>query len=177
MIILSNDPSLTAWGWSVYDTISKRIISYGVFKTAPSPKKLKIRKGDDRVRRVQELSENLLKVIKEYRVDYIISELPHGSQSAVAAVMIGLCIGVLQSLSTSLSIPIEWYYEMDCKSMIFGRRDVSKEQVMSKMYTEFALPISPPKTMVEKEAVADSLSILYTAMRCSEVIKLKLYEK
>lgn len=169
MIILSCDPSLTAWGYSIYDTSANRVIGYGVIQTSPEDKKRKIRKGDDRIRRITVIANRLLEIIKQYQVNYIVSELPHGSQSAVVAVMIGLVTGVLQTLGITKGIPVEWYYESDCKAMVHGRKDVTKEENKIKMFDHYHLILTKVKYV--DEAVADSLAVLYTAQKQSEIIQ------
>src|SRR4030042_3394853 len=116
-IILSNDPSMTAWGWSVI-TGRGIVIDQGCIKTAPSGKKSRIRKSDDRTRRICEINQQLIYLIKEYHIDFILSELPHGSQNAQAALMIGSVTGILQTISDVLEIPIEWYSEADSKKAV-----------------------------------------------------------
>ena len=48
--ILTNDPSMTAWGWAVLSG-SGKVYKTGCIKTSPEQKKRRIRKGDDTVRR------------------------------------------------------------------------------------------------------------------------------
>ena len=45
--ILTNDPSLTAWGWVVLR--GNAIVEAGCIKTESQAKKRRIRKGDDRI--------------------------------------------------------------------------------------------------------------------------------
>src|SRR6056297_3054439 len=97
-MILTNDPSLTAWGWAIIDW-QDNVIQTGCIKTKPDYKKKRIRKGDDTVRRLSEISQKLIKLINHYNVQYILSELPHGSQNANAAVMIGATTGIVQTLA------------------------------------------------------------------------------
>ena len=53
--ILTNDPSLTAWGWAVVNNEGV-VVDKGAIKTKPLNKVLKIRKGDDFSRRMNEIS-------------------------------------------------------------------------------------------------------------------------
>mgnify|MGYP001454408469 CR=1 FL=1 len=105
--ILACDPSITAWGWAVLDQHSK-ILDYGCIKTVSQHRKLRIRKGDDSISRITELVEALISVIKTYNIKYIVSELPHGSQSAVAADAIGIVKGVMQTIAIWSNLGIEW---------------------------------------------------------------------
>ena len=74
-IVLTNDPSITAWGYAVLDAQDK-ILATGCIKTEPLYKKRRTRKGDDTVRRVSEINQRLLKVIHHYKVTYLLTELP-----------------------------------------------------------------------------------------------------
>jgi len=168
--ILACDPSLTAWGWVVLN-LKGGVLDSGCIKTAPSSKKLRIRKGDDRCRRVSEINQELLSVIEKYNVRFILSEQPHGSQSAVAAIMIGICLGVVQTLADSLHIGVEWYSEGDCKKCLLGKRSASKDetiQAIKKLYP--AVPFTGTKYI--DEAVADAMAVFHYAMKNSNVLRL-----
>lgn len=169
MKILTNDPSTTAWGWAVLDE-EGQVLASGCIQTEPSDKKLRIRKGDDRVRRAQEINLALLSIIREWQVDLIISELPHGSQSASAAAMLYLVVGILQALADSLDISIEWYYEIDVKKTLFNRRSVAKEETVEKILPLYHVPYSGKKYI--DQAVADALSIHWYATQYSPTLKM-----
>lgn len=167
--ILTNDPSMTAWGWAVLDW-SGNILATGCIKTEPSQKKLRIRKGDSTVRRISEINQALLQVIKEYNVEYILSELPHGSQNASAAVMIGVVAGIVQTFSDTLGIGIEWYSENDAKKCLFNRKSITKQEMINRIEALYNVPWTGVK--YRDEAVADALAIHYTAMQMSSTLKL-----
>ena len=86
-VILTNDPSITAWGWAVVNA-KGRVLETGCIKTAPEQKKRRIRKSDDTTRRASAIIQKLLSLIKKYNVEYLLSERPHGSQNASAALKI-----------------------------------------------------------------------------------------
>lgn len=168
--ILTNDPSMTAWGWAVVDPVGYTVIDCGTIKTEPGGKKLRIRKGDDRMRRVSEINAVLLKVIKQYNIGFIFSELPHGSQSASAAVMIGIVAGIIQTISDCLGIGVEWYSEGDAKRCVSGKRSVAKDemvQIISKLYD---VPWRGVKW--HDQGVADALAVFHVARQQSNVLKL-----
>jgi len=174
MKILTNDPSFTAWGWAVLNEKSE-VLDYGCIKTSPDYKRCRIRKGDDKVRRTSQIINTLLDVIKKWNVDYMLAELPHGSQNASAAVMIGIVTGVVQTLSDVLNIGVEWYSEADAKKFIFGRKDVSKEEIQKFVTSFYKINLSGTKYI--DEAVSDALAIHYVALKESPVLKLKLLFK
>jgi len=166
-LILTHDPSTTAWGWAVM--YGDAIVACGCIKTEPKAKALRIRKGDDRCRRANEISEELKRIIEQYGVSYMISEQPHGSQNAQAAVMMGMCLGILQNISVFGNIGLEWYSEGDSKMSLLRKRSAAKGETIAaidKLYTvEWA-----GKKYID-EAVADAISIHYCAKKESPFMK------
>jgi len=169
LTILTNDPSITAWGWVVIKQ-NGNILDVGCIKTTPEQKKRRIRKGDDTTRRISEITQSLLQIINKYGVNYILSELPHGSQNAQAAVMIGIVTGIVQTMSDCLNIPVEWYSEMDAKKTLLGKRSASKQETIEKICIEYDPPYTGTK--FKDEAIADALAIHYVACRQSNILKM-----
>jgi len=167
--VLANDPSFTAWGWAVLDKDS-RVLDAGCIKTKPRAKKLRIREGDDTVRRANEVVDTLLSIIKTYRVSYIVSELPHGSQNASSAKMIGIVIGIIKSMSLVLRIPVEWYSEEDAKKCVLNKSSATKQEMYLAMRSQYKAPWTEFK--YKNEAIADALSIHYTASKQSSVLQI-----
>lgn len=167
--ILANDPSICAWGFAVLDGQGK-ILEVGCIKTESGGKKLRVRKGDDTVRRVREINTRLLDVINRHQISYILSELPHGSQSASAAVMIGICIGIMQTISDTMGLGLEWYSEGDSKKNLLGKLSAEKRETIDKIASLYKVPWT--KTKYIDEAVADAISIHYCASNQSSTLKL-----
>lgn len=168
--ILTNDPSFTAWGWSVI-SFDGTVVKTGCIKTEPEHKKLRIRKGDDNVRRINEIASTLNNIMNEYNVNYVLSELPHGSQNANAATMIGAVIGILESICVVKGLGVEWYAESDSKKMLLGKEAATKTEMVDAVLRKFPkLKISNTKYI--REAVADSLAIYVVAEQQSNAIKL-----
>ena len=170
--ILVNDPSVTAWGWVII-SLKGKIIDAGCIKTKPSNKKLKIRKGDDRCRRISEINQILLGLIKKHDVCYILSEQPHGSQNAMAAIMIGVCLSILQTLADTLRLGIEWYSEQDAKKCLLKKKNASKEetiQAIKKLYPE------TPFTNInyKNEAIADAMAVYHYGRNNSNILRIYL---
>jgi Holliday junction resolvasome RuvABC endonuclease subunit len=168
-IMMVHDPSFTAWGWAILNS-NKDVIDHGVIKTQLADKKLRIRKGDDRVRRIVELNTELLRVIKKYKVNYMAAELPHGSQNAQAAIMMGACAGIIQTLSDTLKIGLEWYNEADAKKCALGKTSAAKIEMITKMMGEYSMRWY--KVKYKDEALADALAIHYVACKQSSTLKL-----
>jgi Holliday junction resolvasome RuvABC endonuclease subunit len=167
--ILTNDPSMTAWGWAVVNAHGS-VIACGCIKTAPEQKKRRIRKGDDTVRRASEIIQKLNSYIKHYQIKHILSELPHGSQNASAAVMIGMVTGIMQTLADVHNLGIEWYSEGDSKKALLGKLAATKDETIRAIHAKYDNWRTGVKYM--DEAIADALSIHYCAMQQSPVLKM-----
>lgn len=166
--VLTNDPSLTAWGWAVLNH-QGRVLQAGCIKTAPEQKKRRIRKGDDNMRRISEINHTLKKIIEGYRVNYIVAELPHGSQNASAARMIGMVAGICQTISDWTDIAIDWYSEADAKKAVLGKISSTKQEMIDAVHELY--PGWGTGVKYKDEAIADALAIHYVAMQQSAILK------
>jgi Holliday junction resolvasome RuvABC endonuclease subunit len=168
LTVLTNDPSFTAWGYAIIK--DSKIIESGCIKTAPENKKSRIRKSDDTVRRISEINKILLELIRRHEVDFILSEAPHGSQNASAAVMIGIVAGMVQTISDTLEIPVEWYSEMDSKKFVLGKKAAVKSEMIEAIKKLYDVPWKNIK--YSDEAVADAIAVYHTAVGLSPTLKL-----
>jgi Holliday junction resolvasome RuvABC endonuclease subunit len=167
--ILTNDPSFTAWGWAILNS-RNRIITDGCIKTAPEHKKRRIRVSDDRSSRAVYITKTLINLIKEYNVGMILSEAPHGSQNASAAIMIGMVTGITTAIAECLDIPIEYYSEQDAKKAVLGKRSATKDDMIKAIDKLYEVDWSKIKYI--DEAVADALAIHYVATKQSQILKM-----
>ncbi len=170
LTVLTNDPSITAWGWAVIHAGTNHVLEVGCIKTNPNSAKKRIRKSDDRTRRVSEINHQLLSLIHQYNIRYLLSEAPHGSQSAVAAVMIGMVAGMMQTISDVLNISIDWYSEGDVKKFMLGKRAASKGEMIEAVRQQMKVPFTGVK--YHDEAVADAIAVYLTACNQSEIFKM-----
>ena len=165
--ILACDPSFTAWGWVVLQ--GHMVQAAGCIKTKPDHKKKKIRAGDDQARRVREIIQELNRIIDRHHVQYIVSELPHGSQNYKGAIMIGVVTGIMEGFNVLRNIPLEWYLENDAKRALFGRISASKAEVRAAVDDLYEVPWTGVD--FRDEAIADALAIYYAAECSSPTIK------
>lgn len=165
--ILTNDPSMTAWGWALV-SFKGTVKEVGCIKTETEHNKRRIRKGDDTCRRVSEINRTLIDIIQRNKVQLILSELPHGSQNASAAVMIGVVTGIAQTLSDTLNIPIEWYSEQDSKKNVLQKKSATKQEMVDAVAKRIKVPWFNVK--YKDEAVADALAVYLTASKQSPII-------
>jgi len=167
LIVLANDPSLTGWGYTVINA-KFEILATGCIKTSPEHKKRRIRSSDDFCRRMHDLTSELKQVIEEYNVTFIVSELPHGSQSASAMKMVGAVAALGTAIADCLGIPIEWYSEGDCKKELLGKISATKEETIEGIKQFYDVKWTGIK--YKDEAIADSLAVFHVARENSPTI-------
>jgi Holliday junction resolvasome RuvABC endonuclease subunit len=146
-----------------------QVMDSGCVKTEPSDKKMRIRKSDDRMRRISEINQKLKQVIETHGVSYIVSELPHGSQNAQAAMALGMVSGVVQTIADFTDMGIEWFSEGDSKKATLFKISSTKQDMIDAIDKIFDVRWSGKKYI--DEAVADSLSVYNCAMKTSPFIK------
>ncbi len=168
--IMTHDPSICAWGVVIID-YSGNIIYAECIKTEGTPaKKRRIRKGDDDVRRMTEIIDFLLSLIEKYNVQFMFTELPHGSQNAAAAKMIGAVSGIVQTISQCMKIGVEWYSEGDSKHHLLGKRSAVKKETINAIKKLYNVPWT--NIGFRDEAIADAISIYHLALMESPVLKM-----
>lgn len=166
--VLTNDPSLTAWGWAIVN-MDGTVEEAGCIKTSAENKVRRIRKGDDTVRRVSEINYTLLKLIRDYNINMLLSELPHGSQNASAAVMMGIVTGIVQTISDVLELPVEWYSEGDAKNHLLHKRSATKNETISAISKIYTVPWRNVKYI--DEAIADAMAVYHVAAYQSSILR------
>lgn len=171
MKVLTNDPSVTAWGWAVVQLAGgrSRILDSGCIKTESEHKKRRIRKSDDTTRRLDIISKVLVEVNEKHGIDWVLSEAPHGSQSSSAAMMIGAVAGIASMYSTALGLPIEWYSEGDCKKHLSGKRSLTKEDTIN-LIAEIYGEKWKTGIKYKDEAVADALAVFHVGRAESQAL-------
>ena len=168
--ILACDPSLTAWGWAIINWDGS-VVAHGCIQTEPLHKKLRIRVGDDFARRIKEIDNVLITAIRKYNVNYMVCELPHGSQNASAAKMVGAVPSIMETISMCFDIGLEWYSEADGKKAILGSSSGSKDAMVrgvKKLYPNVYMR----DHKFYKEAVSDAIAIYHVASLQSNTMKL-----
>ena len=168
LTILTNDPSITAWGYAVIR--NNEVLSCGCLKTKKSSKKLRIRVADDDTNRISEINKILLEIIKRHDVDYILSELQHGSQNAIAAKWVGATTAIIITIADVLGIGMESYSEMDSKKALLGKKSATKQETIDAIKNLYTVPWK--NIQYADEAIADAMSIYYTALKLSPTLKL-----
>lgn len=169
-IILTNDPSFKAWGYCAITLSERKVVDVGCIKTDKESTKRRIREGDDLVRRISEITDVLLGLTKKYNIKMVLCELPHGSQTARAAVMIGAVTGIMQSFATTLQIPTEWFSEYDAKKTLLNRRKATKDEVIQAIDGLYTIPWTG--VLYKDEAIADAMAIYNCAIKKSTSLQI-----
>ena len=155
--VLACDPSLRAWGYAVLN--GDIIEDCGCIQTVPLVKKNKVTVADDRIRRIREINNQLKSIFLEHDIRTIVCEQPHGSQTATGAIMIGITMGIMQTISDMTFIPIEWYSEKKAKKACgFETKKVSKEDMVIRIKELYGYEWASGVKYWDS-AVADSLAV------------------
>lgn len=170
--VLACDPSLTGWGWAVINW-DGTVVDTGMIKTEPLHKKQRIRVGDDFARRIKEIVHVLFTNIVKHKINYMVCELPHGSQNAAAAKMVGAVPSIMETMAITLDIGLEWYSEADGKKAVLGSTKGSKDEMVyaiKKLFPDVYFKEVGAKAI--NEAVADALACYYVGMLQSNTMKM-----
>lgn len=171
--VMCLDPSIREFGVAIvanHNIDNKpKVLLTRCIKTENHVKKLRTRAGDDRIRRLNEIGVELNELIDEYNVSYIVSELPHGSQSASAAITLGMVTGLVQGIQNFKDVPVEWYSEADSKKALLGKSSAAKIEIIEAIKKKY--DVAWPTIKYKKEAIADALAIHNVALRNSHVLR------
>ena len=167
--VLTNDPSTRGWGMAVID-FDGNVLAVECIKTGKQNKVRRIRKGDDDMRRVSEINQVIKRLIEDYNVIHLLSELPHGSQNAGAAKSIGMVAAMMQTWADSKNLSIDWFSENDVKKYLFGRSSVTKQEMINKIKTIRDVPWTD--TQYKDEGIADAIGIYEFALVSSSTVKI-----
>ena len=165
-MILSFDPSLTAFGWSIIDD-SGTIKDCGCIETSKFTN-ISVTYSD--TLRVTEIVSLLKSKINQYDIKLILSESPYGSKSSSAIKALSLVKGAIIGLATIESLPIIWITAGTAKLAISGSKNATKDDVLSSVITQYPSfsSFTLKMTKAKKYAIADSLSV-YSAYKSTTV--------
>lgn len=161
------DPSLSATGYAIF--YGNKIKKVGCIKTESEWKMRKTSKGVDRLRRLTYINSIIVDIMQRYNISFVASELPHGSQSAAAAVSLGLITGNIKGICDALDIPIEWYGEWMSKKAVLGKFEGTKEEMIKSI--DAIYNVHWQKAKYKNEAIADAIAIRHTALCMSPILK------
>lgn len=129
-MLLCLDPSFTHCGCSIIDP-DGNVVDAGTIVTEKTKNKL-LRVADDDVRRITQIASQLKTVIQHYDIKGILAELPpSNSQSAQAAKGLAMAVATVTTIAAAFDIPLEWATPSEVKQAMTGRKDASKEDMMT----------------------------------------------
>ena len=160
-VVLAFDPSMRNWGCVVANWSNKKLtiihtetISIDSFASAKNIQLLEI---------ASEMYKQLSTLIENYRPDAIISEIPHGSQSANAMKSYAFVITILGIIAT-LGIPFKTISAYDVKHVV-GSDNPSKKQIVewvsSKHPNVFPLSRLGKVSVDSNQHIADAIVVIY----------------
>lgn len=166
--VVGFDPALVNWGivTAELDTSSLTItpVSSLLIETKSSKDK-KVRKSSDRLRRGYELVEGIKSLDDD--ISIIFSEIPTGSQSAVAAFGLGIATGIL----ASIKIPVIEVLPHQTKLASVGHKSASKQQVIdwcANTYPDLKLPSKGIRTLKKAEHIADAMAVICAGIETTQ---------
>lgn len=176
MIILTTDPSLTAFGYAIIEHNQEdecKILRVGCIQTAayPRPKKGKPRpamlKSEWENLRLRAICDTLRQECVSFNVNRALYEDPAGSKdfNAIRALgeIKGLCIGFF----SGMGIPFEGIRAKTVKKALTSNIDADKEQVEAVVINTFPeiedlFALSGITTKVKREAIFDAVGVYCT---------------
>jgi Holliday junction resolvasome RuvABC endonuclease subunit len=135
MKTLNLDPGFAWLGWSVTELgEDDTIAEMGLIRTNKSAKKTAVSSADDDFRRARDISEELLKIVRQYEVKVLCFEAASPVRSSSASRKIGMVYGVLAMLAALTGLPaVAPSPQKVRKTLGVG----SKEEVAAMMFEKF----------------------------------------
>ena len=132
MVILGIDPGFTSCGWALLDMSSARprAIAAGVIRTKPS-KGVKVRKCDDNIARLQEITDALSLLHEEHRFAVIAAEAQSWTRFANADRAVAMAWGVIAATAELFNCPVVQIRPQDAKKELLGDASASKAAVQA----------------------------------------------
>jgi len=163
-LILSLDPSKNATGYVIYNLDKMSIVETGVFDARTS--KTFKRKTEKHQEECRNFSKFLEEIFLKYGFHTIVSEYPHGTQSANASRSLSMVNSVISTFADFFGCELITYLERDAKKNHFGRIKVKKLETIKAMNETFSDFVPPTKNgkpiKYKQEAISDALLILKT---------------
>lgn len=135
-------------------------------KTEPQKQK-GVRMSSDELRRARWINEELIRHVREHQATIIFGEVPSGSQSAKAARSLGIAVGILACLKTTL-IEVS---PLEVKDRFVGNRQSTKDEMIRKAVSLFpGLPWKRIKSGFSgsNEHVADAIGAVVAGVSTQE---------
>jgi len=184
MKLIGIDPGLAACGVAIVDitSVTPRVITLNVVRTAPSAKKRRLRSADDLGDRVRGIATVLRARLEEHRdlvaicVEAAVIPVVGGRMRAKPSILIALgrVRGLLDAFAVERGLPIIEETAQTLKLLTAGRRDASKADVQAALelrFPEVKALWPTQKTLIEH--AADALAAVVAGLE-SDVVRAAL---
>lgn len=165
--ILALDPAQNNTGYAVFG--EDKVLSTGTIRLKTDLE------GVEKAKYLQiEFARQLMDIVRREQPDVVVSEFPHGSQSAAAMRGLASVSGVITGICLYAKIDLGFYTEYEVKKTLFGRaKGVSKEEMMYRVFGLFEPfsyipPVKPSVNKLQHEC--DALGVLATFLKQVKVI-------
>ena len=166
-MLLCLDIGFRNTGWVTFEKGLLR--GWGCIRTEKTKKKI-TRVSDDNAYCAQSIALALKSIVESLKCCGVIGELPtSGSIAARPANQMGIALGVVASLVSVMSLPVEWVTPTDVKKAVVGKRNASKEEVMEAVRRKFPR-CDFPESKTEFEHIADACGV-YLASEGSTLVR------
>jgi Holliday junction resolvasome RuvABC endonuclease subunit len=107
----------------------------GLIRTEKANKKAKTRASEDNLVRAKEISAELATLIDRHHISIICAETMSYPRNAAAAAKMAMCWGVIATLADRYNLPVTQASPQEIKKALCGKKDASKEDVQSAIYS------------------------------------------
>ncbi len=165
--VVGFDPAFTNWGIAIATIeIATGTITPSHLQLITTTPARNVLKATDRLRRAQYIKTQLLDLV-QIKPQVIFSEIPTGSQSAVAAFGLGITTGLLASMST----PIIQILPHETKLATGLTKNASKDAMIkwaTTLYPSLNWPTSGTTVLKKAEHLADALAVIHAGVKSDQ---------
>jgi Holliday junction resolvasome RuvABC endonuclease subunit len=165
-MILTLDPSLTAFGWAILD--KSKYVAGGCIKTKKE-KGLVVRSDHNRLKQILLV---LISLRDQYKLTEVYYEVPGGSKGFRCAQALAAVRGVVLGFCVASGLKYHEVRVGDLREALLGNKNATKDEIL--VYVKQKIPTFTTKTMDEATiyAVSDALAVyLGEKSICSSPIK------
>lgn len=156
MTLLTADPGFANFGYGVL-SLEGEIIEVGVIRTEKSPKKRRVLEVDDMLRRTQQITRELHRIVGHHKVRLIACEAMSYAPNASSAAKLAMGFASLAAVAVLGDIPIIQATPQMVRKAILGRsgdKDELAEHVAHHFkITKFTIPGVPHEHILDALAV------------------------